>query len=75
MGEIKLISAKLLDAKFAEEKEFVRTFCIGSVHPDQTNQKEFTKWLQDVVLFHLNDFKKKLATASRGRRENEHRNR
>jgi len=43
-----------------KEKDIVKVCCLGLVHPDQTNQEEFTKWLQDTVIFHLEDLKKKV---------------
>lgn len=46
--------------KIENEKELVKTICIGLVHPDQANQKEFTKWLQNTVIFHLENLKKNL---------------
>jgi len=42
------------------EKEIVRRTCIGLVHPDPSNQQEFTRWLQDTVIFHLNNLEKQL---------------
>lgn len=42
------------------EKEIVRRSCIGLVHPDPSNQQEFTRWLQDIVIFHLNNLEKRL---------------
>ena len=43
-----------------KEKDIVKVCCLGLVHPDQTNQEEFTKWLQDTVIFHLEDLRKKV---------------
>ena len=43
-----------------EEKKLVKMFCLGLVHPSQGNQKEFTKWLQSTVNFHLTLLKQKL---------------
>jgi len=42
------------------EKKLVEIFCHGLVHPDQANQKEFTRWLRNVVIFHLDNLKKRL---------------
>jgi hypothetical protein len=67
LKNIKLKTDLALASVLAEEKEFVRTFCIGLVHPDQSKQKEFTKWLQDTVMFHLDDFKKKLRGSIAGK--------
>jgi len=43
-----------------KEKDIVKVCCLGLVHPDQTNQEEFTKWLQDTVIFHLEDLKRRV---------------
>ena len=44
------------------EKEIVEVACRGLVHPDQADRKEFTRWLRDVVIFHLDDLKKRLVS-------------
>ncbi len=46
---------KLID----EEKKIVKDVCLGLVHPSQENQKEFTEWLQNTVIFHLENLKKR----------------
>ncbi len=43
-----------------EEKKIVQKVCLGLAHPSQDNQKEFTKWLQDTVNFHLSQLLAKL---------------
>lgn len=46
---------KLID----EEKEIVKKVCLGLAHPSQENQKDFTEWLQNTVIFHLENLKQK----------------
>jgi hypothetical protein len=46
--------------KIREEKTLVRAVCLGLVHPDQTDQKKFTEWLQNTVIFHLDNLKRKI---------------
>jgi len=47
---------KLID----DEKLLVNKVCLGLVHPPQEEHKEFTKWLQDSVIFHINQIKHKI---------------
>jgi len=42
------------------EIEIVRRVCLGLVHPKDQNQEEFTKWLQDTVIFHINNLRARL---------------
>lgn len=42
------------------EKIIVRRICLGLSHPSETNQKEFTEWLQGTVNFHLEQLLAKL---------------
>ena len=49
----------IIKEEIEKEKKIVRMVCLGSVHPDQNNQEEFTKWLQDVVIFHLNNLERR----------------
>ena len=47
---------KLIDG----EKKIVKLVCLGLAHPSETNQEEFTKYLQNTVNFHINQIKQKL---------------
>lgn len=58
--EIQLETLKDVLKKIDEEKQIVKKICQGLAHPSQDNQKEFTKWLQDTVNFHLNQLKQKI---------------
>ncbi len=37
--------------------EIVKLVCLGLTHPPENNVREFTKWLQDTVIFHLKQLK------------------
>jgi len=52
---------KLID----EEKEIVKVVCLGLSHPPQENQKDFTEWLQNTVIFHLENLKKRILKESK----------
>lgn len=65
--KLKNVSEIVIDETLAEvgkvigdEKKIVKSVCLGLVHPSQENQKEFTKWLQDTVNFHINQIEQKL---------------
>ncbi|MBW2673599.1 MAG: hypothetical protein JRD89_09335 [Deltaproteobacteria bacterium] len=57
---VEKISREDIVKEIEKEKELVRTFCHGLFHPDQANQKEFTRWLRNVVISHLDNLKKRL---------------
>jgi len=46
--------------KINEEEKIVRSVCLGLVHPDQKEQDKFTEWLQNTVIFHLENLKRKI---------------
>ncbi len=56
---------KKVESKIDDEITTVKACCIGLVHPDQNDQKRFTSWLQDVVIFHLNNLRKNLPESER----------
>ena len=48
--------------KIETEKQLVEVACHGFIHPDQADQKKFSRWLKDVVIFHLNNLKRRIET-------------
>jgi hypothetical protein len=42
------------------EKHIVKLMCVGLMHPDQRQQEDFTRWLQNTVIFHLNNLKRRI---------------
>ena len=51
---------KEIQKRINEEKTLVRSVCLGLVHPDQKDQEKFTEWLQNTVIFHLDNLKRKI---------------
>lgn len=50
------------------EKKIVEVACQGMVHPDQADQKKFSRWLKDTVIFHLDNLSHRLERSGIKRR-------
>ena len=65
MAKINEMEKKEFTKLIDEEKKIVKDVCLGLVHPSQENQKEFTEWLQNTVIFHLENLKKRIKKESK----------